>query len=77
MNKLSMSVWIRINFGTHAKMNESLGLGKNTVNRWFNEDPRKFFQYLPTLSRLSGTSVEKLVPIIEQRITDVEALRSR
>lgn len=71
-----MSVWIRIKFGTHAKLNESLGLGKNTVNRWFNEDPRKFFQHLPEMSRLGETPVENMVEIIEQRITDVNALRS-
>jgi len=77
MNKITMSVWIKLNYGTHAKLNEALGLGKNTANRWFNDDPRKFFQYIPQLSKDSDTPLDDLVQIIEQRIVDVEALRSK
>ena len=76
MNKITMSVWIRINFGTHAKLNEELGLGKNTINRWFNSDPKKFYQHLPKLSALGKTPVDQMVEMIEQRIVDVDALRS-
>jgi|TARA_R110000765_G_scaffold172128_4_gene276944 hypothetical protein len=73
---MTMQTWIKKNFGTHQKLNDALGLGKNTVNRWYNTDPKRFFMYLPQLSKWSDTDPAAMVDMIEQRIEDVKALRA-
>ena len=72
---MTMGTWIKINCGTHTKMNDALGLGKNTVNRWYNKDPKRFFMYLPQLSKWSNTDSKELLGMIEERVEDVKALR--
>ena len=44
---MTLGTWIKVKFGTHTKLNDTLGLGKNTINRWYNSDPKRFFMYLP------------------------------
>lgn len=57
-------------------MNDALGVGKNTVNRWYNTDPKRFFMYLPQMAKWSDTDPKELIKMIEQRCDDVRALRS-
>jgi|TARA_R110001606_G_scaffold361460_1_gene514575 hypothetical protein len=73
---MTLGTWIKVKFGTHNKLNETLGLGKNTINRWYNSDPKRFFMYLPQLSKWSDTEPNDLLSMIEERIEDVEALRN-
>ncbi len=73
---MTLQTWIKIKFGTHQRLNESLGLGKNTVNRWYNTDPKRFFMYLPQMAKWSDTDPKELIGMIEQRVDDVKALRS-
>lgn len=74
--KMTMGTWIKDKFGTQQRLNDALGLGKNTVNRWYNEDPKRFFMYLPQMSRWSDTESQELIDMIEQRVEDVRVLRS-
>tara|TARA_R110000803_G_scaffold54610_1_gene111332 strand:- start:145 stop:375 length:231 start_codon:yes stop_codon:yes gene_type:complete len=72
---MTLQTWIKINFGTHQRLNDALGLGKNTVNRWYNSDPKRFFMYLPQMAKRSETDPKELIDMIEQRVDDVKALR--
>ena len=74
--KMTMGTWIKDKFGTQQRLNDALGLGKNTVNRWYNEDPKRFFMYLPQMSKWSDTESQELIDMIEQRVEDVRVLRS-
>lgn len=74
--KMTMGTWIKDKFGTQQRLNDALGLGKNTVNRWYNEDPKRFFMYLPQMSRWSDTESQELIDMIEQRVEDVRVLRA-
>ncbi len=73
---MTLGTWIKIKFGTHVKLNDTLGLGKNTINRWFNTDPKRFYMYLPQLSKWTDTDAKELVDMIEQRVEDVNALKN-
>jgi len=72
---MTLGTWIKVKFGTHQRLNDALGVGKNTVNRWYNTDPKRFFMYLPQLAKWSDTDPEDLIKMIEQRCDDVRALR--
>ena len=76
MPQMTMGTWIKIKFGTHNKLNDALGLGRNTVNRWYNTDPKRFFMYLPQLSKWSDTDVKEVMDMIEQRVEDVRCLKA-
>ena len=71
-----MGTWIKVKFGTHQRLNDALGLGKNTVNRWYNQDPKRFFMYLPQMAKWSDTDAKELIDMIEQRVEDVRVLRA-
>ena len=71
-----MGTFIKVHFGSHALLNDALGLGKNSVSRWYNDDPRRFFMYIQQLKKFSNVSLEDLVEMIEQRVEDVDALKS-
>ncbi len=73
---MTLGTWIKVKFGTHIKLNESLGLGKNTVNRWYNTDPKRFLMYLPQLVKWSDTQAITIISMIEEREEDVKALRN-
>jgi hypothetical protein len=73
---MTMGTWIKVNFGTHDKLNSWLGLSKNTVNRWYNTDPKRFFMHLPAMARKTETDPAELMAMIEQRCDDVRALRT-
>jgi hypothetical protein len=73
---MTLGTWIKVKFGTHIKLNEALGLGKNTVNRWYNTDPKRFLMYLTQLSKWSDTEVVEIINMISQREEDVAALRN-
>lgn len=73
--KMTLGTWIKVNYGTHIRLNEALGLGKNSVNRWYNSDPKRFFMYLPQMAKWSETQPQDLIDMIEQRIEDVKAIR--
>ena len=76
MPQMTMGTWIKVKFGTHNKLNDALGLGRNTVNRWYNSDPKRFFMYLPQLAKWSDTDVEEVMRMIEQRVEDVRCLKA-
>ena len=76
MPQMTMGTWIKIKFGTHKKLDDALGLGRNTVNRWYNSDPKRFFMYLPQLAKWSDTPVNDVMDMIEQRVQDVRCLKS-
>ena len=65
----SMGAFIKVHFGTHAKLNDALGLGKNTVNRWYNSNPRQFFMYLPELQKWSGEPTDQIIEMIKTTIS--------
>lgn len=71
----SMGAFIKVHYGTHAKLNDKLGLGKNTVNRWYNSNPRQFLLYLPELQEHSGEPLEQIMEMIKIRIEDVKSIR--
>lgn len=70
-----MGTWIKVKYGTHRNMEEALGLGRNTVNRWYNTDPKRFLMYLPQMSATSDTDAKDLMAMIEQRVEDVRCLK--
>ena len=72
---MTLGTWIKVNYSSQAKLNNELGLGKNTVTRWFNTDPKRLFLYIPQLSKASDTKLEELIQMIEERCEDVRALR--
>jgi len=72
---MTLGTWIKLNHGTHGKLSEFLGKSRHTVNRWYNEDPKRFFLYLPQLKRSSNTDLKDLIQMIEERCDDVQALR--
>jgi len=74
---MTLGTWIKVNFGTHIRLNEALGVGKNSVNRWYNTDPKRFFMYLPQMTKWSDTEATEIIQMIEQRIEDVKAIRGR
>ena len=71
---MTLNTWIKINYGTQGKFNESLGLAQNTVNRWYNHNPKQFLLYIPKLSKETDTSYDDLCKMIEDRIEDVKLL---
>lgn len=75
MTQMTMGTWIKVKFGTHQKLNDALGLGRNTVNRWYNSDPKRFFMYLPQMAKWSDTPSEEVIRMIEQRVDDVRCLK--
>jgi len=72
---MTLGTWIKVKFGTHIKLNDALGLGKNTVNRWYNTDPKRFLMYLPELTKWSDTEAVAIITMITERGEDVKALR--
>ncbi len=74
---MTLGTWIKVNYGSHQQLNDSLGLGKNTIGRWYNNDPKRFFMYLPKMSRDSSTQPVELLAMIEGRVEDVKALRGK
>ena len=72
---MTMGTWIKVKFGTHQRLNDALGLGKNTVNRWYNTDPKRFFMHLPEMAKYGDTDPKELIEMIEQRCADVKVLR--
>ena len=72
---MTMGTWIKVKYGTHREMEAALGLGRNTVNRWYNTDPKRFYMYLPEMSRTSDTDPKQLMSMIEQRVEDVRCLK--
>lgn len=72
---MTLGTWIKVNHGTHQKLNDALGLSRHTVNRWYNQDPKRFFMYIPQLAKSSDTDLSELIKMIEERCDDVQALR--
>ena len=57
-------------------MNIRLGLSKNTVNRWFNNDPKKFYTHITKISEETDTTTKDLIKMVEQRIEDLKLLKA-
>ena len=70
-----MGAFIKIHFKTHERLNDALGLSKNTVNRWYNSNPKRFYMYLPQLQKFSNEPTENLLKMINQRCDDVQAIK--
>ena len=70
-----MGAFIKIHFKTHERLNDALGLSKNTVNRWYNSNPKKFYMYLPQLQKWSNETTENILEMINQRCDDVQAIK--
>tara|TARA_R110000751_G_scaffold255759_1_gene355305 strand:- start:1229 stop:1459 length:231 start_codon:yes stop_codon:yes gene_type:complete len=68
--------WIELKFGSQKRLNDSLLLGRDSVNRWYNHDPKKLFMYVPQLARFSDTPVDEVIRMIEDRVKDVKAGRN-
>ena len=60
--------WIELKFGSQKRLNDSLLLGRDSVNRWF--------MYVPQLARFSDTPVDEVIRMIEDRVKDVKAGRN-
>lgn len=73
---MTLGTWIKVKFQTHNKLNDTLGLGRNTVNRWYNTDPKRFYLHLPELCKWSDTEPKDVMAMIEQRVEDVRHLKS-
>ncbi len=73
---MTLNTWIKLNYGTQGKLNDSLGLAQNTVNKWFNHDPKRFFMYVPKFSKETDLSYDELCKMIEERINDVRLLEN-
>ena len=71
---MTLNTWIKINYGTQQKLNDSLGLSLHQVNRWYNHNPRKFLIHLSRLSTDTDTPFKVLIEMIEQREVDVKIL---
>jgi len=72
-----MGAFIKIHFKSHKRLNECLMLGQNTVSRWYNKDPKKFFMYLPQLQKWTNEPMEDIIYMIQQRQLDVEEMKKR
>lgn len=70
-----MGAFIKIHFGTHERLNDALGLSKNTVNRWYNSNPKRFYMYIPQLQKWSNETTENILEMINQRCDDVQAIK--
>ena len=70
-----MGAFIKIHFKTHERLNDALGLSKNTVNRWYNSNPKRFYMYLPQLQKWSNEPTERIVQVIDQRCDGVQAIK--
>ena len=73
---MTLDTFIKLKFGTQNRLGEALQVGKNTVNRWYNQDTKKFFTYVPQLSKWGDVPVEEVVKMIEQRCDDVKHLQA-
>ena len=73
----SMGAFIKVHFKTHKRLDECLRLGQNTVSRWYNKDPKKFFMYLPELQKWSNEPVQDIISMIQQRQLDVEEMKKK
>jgi len=71
----SMGAFIKIHFKTHERLNDALGLSKNTVNRWYNSNPKRFYMYIPQLQKWSNETTENILEMINQRCDDVQAIK--
>lgn len=70
-----MGAFIKIHFKTHERLNDALGLSKNTVNRWYNSNPKRFYMYIPQLQKWSNETTENIIEMINQRCDDVQAIK--
>jgi hypothetical protein len=70
-----MGAFIKIHFKTHERLNDALGLSKNTVNRWYNSNPKRFYMYIPQLQKWSNETTENILEMINQRCDDVQAIK--
>jgi hypothetical protein len=73
----SMGAFIKIHFKTHERLNDALGLSKNTINRWYNSNPKKFYMYLPELHKFSKEPMDDMIEMIKQRCDDVQAIQDK
>ena len=74
--EMTLETFIKIKFGTQNKLGEALEVGQNTVNRWYNQDPKKFFTHVQQLSKWGDVPVAEVVEMIEKRCTDVRHLQA-
>tara|TARA_R110000751_G_scaffold126086_4_gene227923 strand:+ start:88 stop:315 length:228 start_codon:yes stop_codon:yes gene_type:complete len=74
---ISLDTWVKVQFGGQDKLEQRLGLGSKTVNRWYNNDPRKFLQYISVLHLITDTPVTEIVEMVEQRSKDVMAIKGK
>ena len=70
---LSLKEWIRLTYGSQAKMDEAMGWGVRTTSRWMTKEPHRFFQYRHVLEDRYGLAVSTLVRMIDQREREVLA----
>ena len=71
----SMGAFIKVHFKTHDRLNDTLGLSRNTINRWYNSNPKKFYMYLTELNNFTQEPIADLIVMIKQRCDDVQAIR--
>lgn len=71
---MTLDTWIKLNYSTQAKLNDSLGLSRQQVNRWYNHHPRKFLIHITKMSLDTNTETKDLIEMIEQRELDVKIL---
>ncbi len=73
---MTLGAWIKLKFHSQELLNTALLLTKGSINRWYNQDPKKLFMYVPQLSKFGDTPTSEIVKMIEQRCDDVKARES-
>jgi len=73
---MTLGTYIKVKFGTQDKLDEVLMLKQNTVNRWYNNDPKKLFTHVQQLAKFGDSTAEEVIRMIEERCDDVKHLQS-
>ena len=74
---MTLATFIKVKFGTQERLSESLLLHPKTVNKWYNNDPKKLFMYATQMAKYSDTPTQEIVQMIEDRVDDVKHLKGK
>tara|TARA_R100001440_G_scaffold61179_2_gene81036 strand:+ start:9231 stop:9455 length:225 start_codon:yes stop_codon:yes gene_type:complete len=74
---MTLATFIKVKFGTQERLSKSLKLHAKTVNKWYNNDPKKLFMFATEIAKFSDTPTEQVIKMIEDRCDDVRYLKSK
>mgnify|MGYP003135687392 CR=1 FL=1 len=74
---MTLATFIKVKFGTQERLSKSLQLHAKTVNKWYNNDPKKLFMFAREIAKFSDTPTEEVIQMIEDRCDDVRHLKGK